>query len=166
MRIMPEISPRVVLFSFLLALVSACQDKVAANPAEWAHLVTPQGKILVKLAITDAQQRKGFSGTRDEDWPADDGILFLNDYDDVREFWMPDTYFDLDLHYLDGKFKIIGIERKLPHHLGRDPERVPRAKPFVSRHVLELKHSSQVSQKLKEGDQLRFESPNPPPQTK
>ncbi len=166
MRIMPEIGPRVVLFSFLLALVSACQDKVAKNPAEWAYLVTPQGKILVQLAVTDAQQRKGFSGTRDADWPADDGILFLNDYDDVREFWMPDTYFDLDLFYLDSRFTIIGVERSLPHHIGRDPSRVPRAKPFVSRHVLELKSSSAVAKKLKVGDQLRFESPSPPPQTK
>lgn len=166
MKIMPQFSLRVILFSMLLAVVSACHDKVADNPAEWAYLIAPQDKILVKLAISDKDQRRGFSGIRNDEWPADDGILFLFDYDDVREFWMPDTFFDLDLFYLDGKFKVIGLERSLPHFMGRDRDRVPRARPTVARHVLELKSSSKVSQRLKVGDQLRFESPNPPPQTK
>ena len=153
---------RLVLF-FLLTLASSCQSKVEKNPEDWAYLVTPQDKILVKLAISDAQQIKGLSGLRDGDWADDDGLLFVNDEERLHEFWMPDTYFDLDLHYLDGDFKIIEIQRSIPHFIGRLPEdRVPRAPKVWARHILELKAKSEVSKRLKLGDRLQFQSPKPP----
>lgn len=169
MKIMPQTFPklnRLVLF-FLLTIATACQSKVDAHPEEWAYLVTPQDKILVRLAITDQQQIKGFSGTLDSEWPDDDGLLFVNDEERLHGFWMPDTYFDLDLFYFDKDFKIIDIERKLPHFIGRTPEnRIPRAREVWARHILEMKSKSVVGQRLKVGDQLKFQSPSPPPQIK
>lgn len=156
---------RLVLFFLLTLVTTACQSQVEKNPAEWAYIVTPQDKILVKLAISDAQQIQGLSGLRDNQWPDDDGLLFVNDEERLHEFWMPDTYFDLDLIYLDKDFKIIELQRSIPHFIGRQPEeRIPRAPKVWARHILELKSKSEVAKKLKVGDRLQFQSPRPPRQ--
>lgn len=167
MKIMPQTMFKLnrLVFFFLLTLATACQSKVEKNPSEWGYLVTPQDKILVKLAISDAQQIKGLSGLRDEDWPDDDGLLFANDEERLHEFWMPDTYFDLDLIYLDGSLKIIEIQRSIPHFIGRSPEnRIPRAPKVWARHILEMKSKSEVSKRLRVGDRFEFQSPQIPRQ--
>ncbi len=156
-----------ILLFLLLGLAFACRDKVAQNPKEWAYLVAPQDKILVKMAITDEDRMRGFSGTKDADWNDDDGLLFVFTEEGPRMFWMPDTYFDLDMFYLDSNFKIVDLQRGVPHFIGRQPEdRIPRARDSWSRHVLEMKSKSEVAKRLKVGDQLRFQSPEPPPQIK
>jgi uncharacterized membrane protein (UPF0127 family) len=156
-----------ILSFFLLTLLAACQNQVDKDPSKWAWLIAPEDKMLVRLAIEEVDQRRGFSGTRNEDWPDDHGMLFIFEEDGMRGFWMPDTHFDLDLFYLDSSFKIIDIERKVPHFVGRYPEsRVPRARVVWARHVLEMKAISKVGAKLKVGDQLRLESPKIPPQIK
>lgn len=150
-----------------LTLLAACQDPVEKDPKNWGWLVAPQDKILVKLAIDLKDQVKGFSGTRDADWPDDHGILFLYSEDGPRAFWMPDTYFDLDLFFIDASLKVIDVERKVPHFIGRFPdESIPRIRSVWARHVLELKSKSAVSQRLKVGDQLHFQSPEIPRQIK
>jgi uncharacterized membrane protein (UPF0127 family) len=156
----------IFLLILLLQLVS-CKNPVESEPDKWGYLVSKDDKILVRLAISESDQQKGFSGMRDDDWPDNNGMLFLFNEDGNRHFWMPDTYFDLDLFYLDKDLKIIDLQYQVPHFIGRWPEdRVPRAKPVWARHVLELKSKSQVGKRLKVGDQLRFESPQIPPQIK
>lgn len=156
-----------ILPVLLLTLLAACNDPVKKDPQHWGWLVAPQDKILVKLAISMEDQVKGFSGTRDNEWPDDQGIIFLYEEDGPRAFWMPDTYFDLDLFFLDKDLKIVDVERKVPHFIGRFPEdRIPRIRSVWARHVLELKTKSEVSARLKVGDQFRFESPEVPPQIK
>ncbi|MBY0518072.1 MAG: DUF192 domain-containing protein [Bacteriovoracaceae bacterium] len=164
---LPRFKLNRILPVLLLTLLAACNDPVEKDPAHWGWLIAPQDKILTKLAISLDDQVKGFSGTRDEDWPDDQGIIFLYDEDGPRAFWMPDTYFDLDLFFIDKDLKIIDIERKVPHFIGRTPEdRIPRIRSVWARHVLELKSKSSVSQKLKLGDQLKFHSPAIPQQIK
>lgn len=167
MRMMPKLTPQLNRFLplLLVTLLGACQGK--ADSKDWAVLVTPKDKIKVKLAIEESDQRRGFSGTRDDEWPDEDGILFLFPEENYRGFWMPDTYFDLDLFYLDGNFKVIDIQRQLPHFIGREPtERVPRAREVWARHVLELKSKSAIAARIKVGDQFRFQAQWTPPQIK
>lgn len=156
-----------ILFIFAMTLIASCQNQVEKDPSKWAWLVAPEDKILVRLAINDEDQQRGFSGTRDDQWPDEHGMLFIFDEDGQRGFWMPDTYFDLDLFYLDASFKIVDVERKVPHFIGRFPEeRIPRARIVWARHVLELKSKSKSAARLRVGDQLRLESPKIPPQIK
>ncbi len=169
MEIMPQGRFKLhrILLTLALTLLAACNDKVAQNPKDWAYLQAPQDRILVRVAISDEDQQRGFSGIRNEDWPDNDGIIFLFDEDGQRGFWMPDTYFDLDLFFLDKDLRIIDIDRKVPHFIGRHPQdRVPRARIVWARHVLELKASSPVAARLRVGDQLRWDSPTTPPQIK
>jgi uncharacterized membrane protein (UPF0127 family) len=123
------------------------------------ELTTAQGEtIKTQLVFTEADQTQGLSGIQPGDFGDDEGMLFYYLADDTKYYWMPDTYFDLDLHYLDQNLKIIDIVRKLPHHVGRHNQNmIPRARGVWCRHVLEMKADSPLSLKLKVGDQLTLQ---------
>ena len=75
-----------------------------------------------------------------------------------RRFWMPDTYFDLDIFFLDNQFKVIALERKVPHHPGRK-EPIPRTKTYMARHVLEIPSDSPIAQYIEKGSELKWIGP-------
>jgi hypothetical protein len=140
---------------------------VSRDPLKNIELVTPAGDTIeTTLAITEADQTKGLSGTQDNDYENDQGMLFFYLQDSEKAFWMPDTYFDLDIFYLDKDLKILDVVRKVPHYVGRaNPELIPRVRAIWSRHTLELKATSEISQKLKVGDQLNWKSSLSLPET-
>lgn len=148
-----------VLLSLLFTLL-ACQTE-SQDSFKKLELITPAGdKIKTTLAIDPDSQEIGLSGVRPGDFSEEEGLLFFYTQDDVRLFWMPDTYFDLDLFYLDKDLKIIDIIRKLPHYRGRaNPELIPRARSVWSRHVLEMKSTSEIAKRLKLGDKLEWKGP-------
>lgn len=141
----------------LLAILLSCQTE-SRKLSRDIELLTPKNDVIeTRLAITLAEQEQGLSGVKPEDFDDNQGMLFHYLKDDEKYFWMPDTYFDLDLFYLDKDFKIIDIVRKLPHHIGRhNQDLIPRARGVWCRHVLEMKASSPLAATLQTGDQLRI----------
>jgi uncharacterized membrane protein (UPF0127 family) len=133
---------------------------VSHDPLKNIQLITPSGDVIeTTLAINPVDQTQGLSGTQDDDFKNDQGMLFFYLDDGDKAFWMPDTYFDLDLIYLDKDLKITDVVRKVPHYVGRaNPELIPRVRSVWARHTLELKAVSEISQKLKIGDQLKWKS--------
>ncbi len=150
---------RKLLALLLLCGLAACQSESrTGRPSLRIELLTPGGEaIQTTLAIDPADQERGLSGKRENEFGADEGMLFFYLGDDERHFWMPDTYFDLDLFYLDKDLRITDIIRRLPHYVGRsNPELIPRARGVWARHVLEMKSTSGVAQRLKTGDILKW----------
>lgn len=152
-----------LLTLLLLLTLSACQSesrnsKDAQNPLKKVELITPSGEsIETTVVITPADQEQGLSGVKPEDFQDNQGMLFFYLSEDERHFWMPDTYFDLDLFYLDKDLKIIDIVRKLPFYVGRaNQDLIPRARGVWCRHTLEMKSTSAIAQKLKMGDVLKW----------
>lgn len=152
-----------LLALLLLLTLSACQSesrnsKDGQNPLKKVELITPSGETIeTTVAITPAEQEQGLSGVKPEDFQDNQGMLFFYLSEDERHFWMPDTYFDLDLFYLDKDLKIIDIIRKLPFYVGRaNPDSIPRARGVWCRHTLEMKSTSAIAQKLKAGDVLKW----------
>ncbi len=143
----------------LLFTLWNCQS-VSQDPMKKVELITPYGKVInTTLAISEKDQNQGLSGVRPNDFDDDQGMLFFYLEDFEKHFWMPDTYFDLDLFYLDKNLKILEIIRKAPHYVGRaNPHLIPRIRGVWCRHVLEMKSSSELAQKLKVGDQLKWKS--------
>lgn len=144
----------------LLLLLCSCQSE-SRDPLKSLELKTPSGEVIkTSLVFTPKDMEQGLSGVRPDDFEEDQGMLFFYLAEDEKHFWMPDTYFDLDLIYLDKDLKIVDIIRKLPHHIGRaNPEMIPRARGVWSRHVLEMKATSPISAKLKVGDKIEWKSP-------
>lgn len=138
----------------MLTLIS-CQSESRKQSKEGA-LLTPSGEMIkTRLAVTPPEQEQGLSGVQPSDFGDDQGMLFYYNEDSDKFFWMPDTYFDLDLFYLDKDLVILDIVRKLPHHKGRHNEAlIPRARGVWCRHTLEMKAGSQIANGLKTGDKL------------
>ncbi|MCB9091292.1 MAG: DUF192 domain-containing protein [Halobacteriovoraceae bacterium] len=127
------------------------------NSLNKAILQTPSGKkINVYLAITPKQQEQGLSGIRSFEFLENEGMFFFNLDDKSRSFWMPDTYFNLDIFFLDKDLKVVpnGAERNAPYHPGRENlNSVFTTQNYVCRHVLELK-SSKLSKEITPGTKL------------
>lgn len=154
---------QIVLFFFLPTLFMSCQLFSNNEQKEFSKVIrlkTPSGDIIeTQVAVTISEQSQGLSGVRPDDFDEDEAMLFWGNKDEMKNFWMPDTYFDLDLFYLDKDLKIIDIVRKLPHHIGRaNTHLIPRARSVWSRHVLEMKSTSQMAQKLKIGEKLIWDN--------
>ncbi len=147
---------KLILFLSLFILLSCQSESQNQNPLKQVELQTSFGaSIEATLAIDAKEQEMGLSGVKPEDFGDSEGMLFFYLQDEERHFWMPDTYFELDLFYLDKDLKIIDIVRKLPFYVGRsNPELIPRARGVWCRHVLEMKSTSSIAQKINVGDKL------------
>lgn len=122
------------------------------------RIATPDGKLLkVELALTDKAQVQGLSGRKKGSLKANEGMLFVYKSESSRSFWMPDTYFDLDIFFINKDFVITNIERNVPHHPGRkEPPAIPRTKSYKSKYVLEMDAASPLSKKLLVGHSLKW----------
>lgn len=142
--------------------INIVQDDISIAPhlknMNSASAETPDGKSLpLILAITPEEQEKGLSGVQPNEWPGEFAMLFPSLEDTYRTFWMPDTYFDLDIFFLDKDLKIIGIERKVKHHPGRENEKlIPRTRSYLCRHVMEMHSDSSISLSLNVGDKITW----------
>lgn len=152
---------KLILIS-LLFIIFGCQTNSRLSESQFSfgkvELITPNGeKISTFLAVTMPEQERGLSGVQPDEFSDNEGMLFFYTEEGPRYFWMPDTYFDLDLFYLDKDLKIIDIIRKLPHFKGRaNPELIPRARGIWAKHVLEMKSTSEIGRKLSLGQKLEW----------
>ncbi len=143
------------------SLLESNQDTTSAespstkDPLKYVELISPEGqKIRSSIASTSAEHTQGLQGVRDADFAEDEGKLFFYLSTATRSFWMPNTYFNLDIIYLDQNLKILNIVWNIPHYNGTVNSEIPRAPAISSRHVLEMKAGSVISSKLKIGDSL------------
>ncbi len=118
----------------------------------------------IDLSITHEEQIQGLSGILNQEYPNNKGMLFVNQTDSVKRFWMPDTYFDLDIFFLDNDLTVVGLNRNVPHHPGRLPDPpIALTDEFLCRHILELKSDSEAAKKIIVGTKLKITSlPNHP----
>ena len=123
-----------------------------------AKIALPSGRLLdITLAITNAEQTQGLSGIQDKDYSPDQGMLFLYKESGPRRFWMPDTYFDLNIIFLDRDLKVVDIESNVPHHPGRsEPPAITRTRSVWAMHVLEVKADSAAAKEIKPGQSLKW----------
>jgi uncharacterized membrane protein (UPF0127 family) len=157
MKILTQFKIKHRYFFFLSLFLSlSCVSKNSTDPYKEGIFATPNGdEIKVTLALSESDQQRGLSGLRPSDFSKDQGMLFYSLEDDLRSFWMPDTYFDLDIFFLDKDFKIIDVDRKVPHYIGKEfPERIPRTRTVYARHVFEMRADSEIAKNLKVNDQL------------
>lgn len=114
-------------------------------------------KIELKLAMTRAEHTKGLSTLKPEEFSVNSGMLFVNPEMGPRRFWMPDTYFNLDIIFLDSNLKIVDLEKNVPAHPGmKEPPAIYKTATYTAQFVLETKAGSPFSKKLKPNDVLKF----------
>lgn len=134
-------------------------DTTQVDPLKKVLLVSPDNNpIKTRISSTAIEQTQGLQYVKDSEFSDEEGMLFFYLSEQSRTFWMPNTYFNLDLIYLDEDLTIIDIVWNLPHYTGSVNSEIPRAPTIKSRHVLEMKAGSPISSKLKIGDSLIWKS--------
>lgn len=120
----------------------------------------PGGEALrLKVVMHPADITQGLSGTKLKDWADDQGMFFLFAWPGPKNFWMPDTYFNLDIFFLDPALKVVAVERHMAAHPGRgEPPAIARTASHFAMYVLEIYSGSALASKIKEGDQLKWAS--------
>ncbi len=145
-----------------LVVLAALLPMVALANTDYKMENSAKAIVNLRLALTKHEHSKGLSGIKPSDFPNDSGMLFVNDSMGTRRFWMPDTYFNLDIIFLDSDLKIVGIEKNVPFHPGyTEPPVIYRTKSYQAQFVLETKGNAPFSAKLKVGDQLKWKSNTP-----
>lgn len=121
-------------------------------------LALPSGKLInAFLAKGPQQQTQGLSGVRPEELTDNEGMLFWYPEKGPRSFWMPNTYINLDIIFLNEDFKVLYVAKNVLAHPGmEEPPVIARTPSIFARHVLELKSSSPLTDEIKKGTSLRL----------
>ncbi len=149
----------IVLISPFILSFPACSKTLDKTPTTViGKLALPNGRILeTQLALTPQEQTKGLSGIPEEQFQAHQAMLFVYKKTGLRSFWMPDTYFNLNIIFLDKNLKVLSIEKDAPAHPGyHEPPRIYRTQAVWARHVLEVKANSEAAREIKVGMTLKW----------
>ncbi|MDV3467648.1 DUF192 domain-containing protein [Stenotrophomonas sp. C3(2023)] len=136
----------------LLVLPLLALAGCASDPAR--HWVELDGnRYKVELAQDDATRARGLM-FRDS-MPADHGMLFIHDRQEMQAYWMKNTRLALDILYFDDARRLVSQQRDVPPCSAGD-----RCPPYPSsapaRYVLELNAGQAEKINLKDGTELKF----------
>jgi uncharacterized membrane protein (UPF0127 family) len=145
-------------------MLFSCNETKSKNPYktyEKGIIELPSGKKLTTyLAKTDEQQQMGLSHIQENDFREDEGMLFLDESYSARQFWMPNTHFDLDIIFLNEDLYVLDIHRQLKHFPSDEPKSsIPLSKRVYCKHVLEIKSTSPLAREIEIGMVLKWISP-------
>lgn len=153
-HLMPKLIKNSVLSLSLFSFISLNTFTIAGEQV----MVNPyKQKISLRLSLSRDQHAKGLSGVKSKDMSFNEGMLFVNESMGPRKFWMPDTYFNLDIIFLNSRMQVVGIEKNVPAHPGlNEPPVIYRTGTYEAQYVLETKSGSPFSARLKVGDRLEW----------
>jgi uncharacterized membrane protein (UPF0127 family) len=103
----------------------------------------------VEVAITPEEHERGLMFR--EKLPDNGGMFFLYNDDDIRYFWMKNTFISLDMIFIDSKRKVVGV-----HHNARPMDETTISSRYPARYVLEVKAGRAKQCNIKTGTQARF----------
>lgn len=133
-------------------LAAGCMDKSTRNSSTAEIILPDKNKIIAEVVSTPKERAKGLMFR--EFLEERHGMLFVFENESVQEFWMKNTFIDLDIIYLDKDFKITEIFHSVPKSkLGDTDEKISRVRG-VGKYVLEISAGTAERFHLKSGDKL------------
>lgn len=149
-------------------ILVSCNESKTQNPFRTYPKVEielpSKTKVNIYVAVDPKRQQLGLSGVRPSELNNNDTMLFTGNHYQVRQFWMPETYMNLDIIFLDSELNIVDIHRNVPHYPKKvtyeNKDEVPVSKKVYCQHVLEIKTSSPLAKEFKIGMQLKLSQQN------
>ena len=152
---------QLTIFAFLLMLaaVLGCGVSQTVDPDGPAVRIGGEATYSVDMAVTEPERRQGLSGR--EFMAQDAGMLFVFEDEQPRQFWMKDMRFPLDIIWIDGQCRLVGVSADVPTPPpNADDADIPRAPSNLpARYVLELNAGEWARAALSEGDLIEFLGP-------
>jgi len=151
-----------VLFLSSVFAVTALAAPIAPSPADdgLVSVVMPNG-VTIKAELADTPQKRAKGLMYRESLGRDRGMLFTFVEAQAWTFWMKNTRIPLDIVWMDGKKRIIHVERNVPV-CHRTDDGCPQYQPNENAmFVLELAAGMADTLKLQRGVSLKFTVPAP-----
>ena len=130
------------------------------SPSSKSYFIRRESKEIYQVMVltTEKELSRGFSGVKPEQVEDFQGLLFAFPDTSLRYFWMPNTFFNLKIIYLDENFVVKNIVENAPHHIGYDEsvKKIFRAPAYSAKYVLEFKSSSKKAAEIKIGDKFSW----------
>lgn len=133
----------------VLISYSPAQDAAAAIAFETPSGMTPE--FSMELAFTPSQRSRGLMYRKHLD--PTKGMLFVFPDNEIRSFWMKNTYISLDMLFIDEEFRVAGVLTDVPP-LNERPRKIDRP----SKYVVELAAGTAARHGIVEGSKLRVVS--------
>ncbi|MFH1130622.1 MAG: DUF192 domain-containing protein [Pseudomonadota bacterium] len=144
----------------LLASILGCPHNKAMEPPAaktgTVFLEGAQGKISVKVEIVSTPEERTTGLMYRKHLPADAGMLFLFDKEEVQSFWMKNTHIPLDMIFIDERKLVVGIVQNA------EPQTTESRKVAApSRYVLEVNAGFVETHRISVGAKALFEGVEP-----
>jgi uncharacterized membrane protein (UPF0127 family) len=111
-------------------------------------------KITVEMAKNDEQRQHGLMFRKS--LPANEGMMFVFEDEQVRSFWMRNTLIDLSIGYFDKDKVLVDIQEMTPASpMDARPTTYPSAKPAM--YALEMNKGWFAKNKIKTGQKFQFD---------
>jgi len=95
--------------STLVRAAGSDAGDLAAGAGDRITILAGGVPLRVRISQTPREKERGLMFT--EQLPADEGMLFVFEYEHRPSFWMKNTPIDLDLAFIDGRGRIVEIGR-------------------------------------------------------
>lgn len=154
------LKPIILLLAILMISCNESNGKNAFRTYPKLEIEMPsKNKLNVYVAVDAKRQQLGLSHVKPNEFNDNDTMLFTGDHYQVRQFWMPETHFDLDIIFLSPELEVLDIHRGVKHYSKKvtreNKDDVPISKKAYCQHVLEIKSSSVYAPEFKVGMKLK-----------
>jgi uncharacterized membrane protein (UPF0127 family) len=122
-------------------------------PQEHAWVIFGADTVVAEIAATPPARERGLMFR--ESVPDGTGMLFVFAEEEVRGFWMDNTYVDLDIAFLDAAYRIVDIQQME----AMDTEVREARVPFM--YALEVRRGWLAEKGIALGDEARIEMGGP-----
>lgn len=134
-----------------LAFIQNCSAE--SNTGATAVFLDGKGRKLctfkVELAVTQEEQSRGLMFRKE--LPAGSGMLFLNNEDEMRSFWMKNTYIPLDILFINGRYEVKHV------HYGAKPlDETHISSRYPAQYILEINAGRAKKCKITPGTKTEF----------
>lgn len=144
--------------ALFIGMVSLAQSALAADNG-LISILTPSG-VTIQAEIADTPFKRATGLMYRDHLDKHHGMLFSFGQAQAWGFWMKNTKISLDMLWLDGKKRVVHIERHVPICTKTD-DSCPLYKPNSddAMYVLEIAAGTVDSYKLEKGSKLEFNAP-------
>ena len=158
-----------LIFLFLLTCLKTFANGPVNFAPKYPNFISPSSKsyfiqhndaeiFQVKVLKTKEDLAKGFSGIKSEQVGAHQGLFFWFSDDELRHFWMPNTFFNLMIIFLNKDLVVTNIVKDAPMHPGMDEKKnkIYRAPVVNAKYVMELKSESDLAKNIEVGSRFKW----------
>ena len=154
---------KITILSFFITTLGLFSANAQFLNYHWGalNIISPNGSVIdTSFAVRMQEKTKGLSGLQPNKMKEDQGLFFYYDRIVPMSFWMPNTFFNLDIIFLNPDMQIVAVEENVRHHPGgEDSKGIPTTKTYNSQYVLELKAGQAKKYGIEPGKFLKWEKP-------